>query len=467
VTDSLRFPGFRIVEELGSGALTSVYKAVQESLDRVVAIKVLKPTIHPTSPFAAQLEREARVLGELSHPNVGLLYDFVKQDDGRMYLILEYVDGASLAAVVTKKTRLPAEAVAAIGAEVARGLAHAHERGVVHRDIKPANLLVSKRGDVKIFDFGIARRVHSPELPDPLGSKRMADADEQLAKLEENASFGTPAYMSPEQILGEKVDARSDVFSLGVVLYQLVCGARPFDKGDENDRRAAAQRIRRDPPVPLHRRAPDVPRPLERIIMRAIEKLPVDRYPSAEVLAEHLEGFLQTKTRAPRHAIVSRALVKAGVIAGDASAQGGDLATLKPRASVRPAVRGLLVLFGLVVAGGAVVQWTGRGGAHRVTAGDQPLELAPQPAGALRVLARPWAEVWVDGQRIDVTPFARALPLSPGRHFVTFVHPNAPQEKREIDVVAGETVTLDVTMSVAAPAPPPAPAPSTAKGGSR
>ena len=177
MTDAPQFEGFRIVEELGTGALSVVYKAVQSSLDRVVAIKVLKATIHPTSPFASQLEREARVLGELSHPNVGLLYDFVKSDRG-MYLVLEYVDGFSLAAVLAKDgvggssrrgARIGPEVVAAIGAEVARGLAHAHERGIVHRDIKPANILVSRRGEVKIFDFGIAQRQRAASADEPLG----------------------------------------------------------------------------------------------------------------------------------------------------------------------------------------------------------------------------------------------------------------------------------------------------------
>jgi serine/threonine-protein kinase len=209
-----RIEGYRILEELGSGAVSTVFKAAQEPLGRVVAIKVLKTTINPSSPFAAQLEREAHVLGEIAHPNVVMLFDFVKTES-KMYLVLEYVDGVSLAAVLGKATRLAPEIVAAIGAEIARGLAHAHARGVVHRDIKPANVMLSKRGEVKISDFGIAQR------------ERLPSVDEPLTRIDESAAFGTPAYMSPEQILGEVVDARSDIFSLGVVLYQLVCGARP------------------------------------------------------------------------------------------------------------------------------------------------------------------------------------------------------------------------------------------------
>ena len=270
------------------------------------------------------------MLAELCHPNIGLLHAFVRTES-RMHLVLEYVDGFSLATLLKKKPTTPPDAVAAIGAMVARGLAHAHERGVVHRDIKPANILVSRRGEVKIFDFGIAQRT-------------AANADEPVAlaplRLEDIAAFGTPAYMSPEQILGESVDGRSDIFSLGVVLYQLVCGARPFERGDETDRRPAAHRIRRDPAIPLHRRAPDVPPALERIIMRAIEKLPADRFQTATTLAEQLEELAEARTDLRGEALVVQALEHAGlVLPAETSSVAAPRAS--KRASVRRAVRGV------------------------------------------------------------------------------------------------------------------------------
>ena len=258
------FGAYRVVEQLGSGALSTVYKAVQEPLGRTVAVKALKSTIAPGSPFAAQLEREARVLGELCHPNVVLLYDFVKDKD-QMYLVVEHVDGFSLADILAKRPRLSADLVAAIGCQLARALGHAHERGIVHRDVKPANVLVSRRGEVKIVDFGIAQRDRLPSADIPLTRGR------DDASPETNSAFGTPAYMSPEQILGEMVDARSDLFSLGVVFYQLLSGARPFDTKETKDKRASSQRIRRDPPAPLRTRAPDVPRAVERVVMRLLE----------------------------------------------------------------------------------------------------------------------------------------------------------------------------------------------------
>ncbi len=431
-----RIDHFRVLEELGSGALSTVYKAIEEPIGRTVALKVLKDTIAPTSPFAKHLEREAQMLAELCHPNIGLLYAFVKTDT-RLYLVLEFVDGFSLATLLGKRPAVPPDGVAAIGSAVARGLAHAHSRGIVHRDIKPANVMTSLRGDVKIFDFGIAQRTPNA---DTLSPTRADDA----------AAFGTPAYMSPEQILGESVDGRSDIFSLGIVLYQLVCGARPFERGDETDRRPAANRIRRDPPIPLHRRAPDVPHALERIVMRAIEKLPVDRFQAAEVMAEQLEEFARARSGLRSEKLVVNALEHAGLVAPRA-AEGTRAPAQSRRASVRRAIAGLAVLGGAAVVGGTAIQATAN--REGEPAGARPLDLTPASPGYLRVLATPWAEVWVDGQRVDVTPFARAIPLPAGKHYVTLVHPNAPIEKRTVSIATSETFTIDVVMAVGELAP--------------
>jgi hypothetical protein len=426
--------GFRILEELGSGSVSCVYKAVEEPLGRMVALKVLRSTIAPSSPFATQLEREARVLADLCHPNIGLLYGFSKSE-ARMHLVLEFVDGFSLATLVKKRPNVRPDCVAAIGAAVAHGLAHAHARGIVHRDIKPANILVSRRGEVKIFDFGIAQRAHANDEPVALSPIRLEDA----------AAFGTPAYMSPEQILGESVDARSDVFSLGVVLYQLVCGARPFERGDETDRRPAAHRIRREPPIPLHRRAPDVPFALERIIMRAIEKLPLDRLQTAASMAQGLEELATSRAGIRGEQLVVQALEHAGLVTAP-DAVSAAVPSRQKRASVRRSIGGLAFLGGLAVVGGTLLQTTARHEGE--AAGAHPLELVPPAPGYLRVLATPWAEVWVDGQRLDVTPFARAIPLPAGTHYVTLIHPSAPVEKRTVAIVSGEMRTIDAVMAV-------------------
>jgi eukaryotic-like serine/threonine-protein kinase len=429
--------GFRLIEELGSGSLSSVYKAVDELLGRVVALKVLKNTIAPDSPFAAQLEREAQVLGTLCHPNVGLLYSFAK-GEARMHLVLEYVDGLSLASLTKKRPTLPPEVVAAIGGAVARGLGHAHERGVVHRDVKPANVMVSRRGEVKIFDFGIAQGARVETEPVALAPLRVEDV----------TAFGTPAYMAPEQILGENVDARSDIFSLGVVLYQLLCGARPFERGDETDQRPAAHRIRRDPPIPLHRRAPDVPHALERIVMRAIQKLPADRFQTAEAMADELEELAAARSGLRGDALIVQALEHAGLV-DPSGGRGAVASTRRKRGSVRRAIAGLATLGGIAVGAAVVIQAASR--REGESAGTRPLDLVPPSPGYLRVLATPWAEVWIDGQRAEVTPFARAIPLPQGTHYVTLVHPRATAEKRTITIAPGETRTIDVVMAISQP----------------
>jgi serine/threonine-protein kinase len=423
-----RFGSCRVLEEIGSGAVSTVYKAVQEPLGRTVAVKALKPTIATSSPFAGHLEREAKVLGELSHPNVISLLDFVK-DERELYLVLEYVDGRSVAELVGRRKTLRPEAVAALGSEVARGLVHVHARGFVHRDVKPANILLSKAGEVKLVDLGIAQRERTP---------RADEADVQGGA----AAFGTPAYMSPEQILGELVDARSDLFSLGVVLYQVVAGVRPFDDPDAGDGRTAAQRIRRDPVRPLRARAPDVSPVLERIIMRLLEKLPADRFGSAAALADELDDFLRTEVRSSPRAALVRALKDAGLNQVVTPFRGVGDAAPPVEPSLRTAILGFGALFLLLVAGALALQWGARESPAIAGEGDGAFGLG----ASLHVVATPWADVWVDGHHVETTPFARGISLKPGKHYVKLTHPEADPEIRTVSLSPGEVARLDVAM---------------------
>ena len=437
-----RFGSYKTVSELGAGAIATVYLATQEPLGRKVAIKALKSTIPPTSTFATQLEREARVLSGLTHPNIVLLLDYVKTET-QMYLVLEYISGFSLSELLAKKPKLRPEMVAAIGAEVAQGLAHAHERAVVHRDVKPANVILSRQGEVKIVDFSIAHRERLPSADEPAAfdTETPARGTAQPGRGTQPA-FGTPAYMAPEQLLGEAVDARSDLFSLGVVLYQLLCGVRPFDKPGE--KRAPAYASRTSPAVQLRQRAPDVPRALERVVMRCIEKHPADRPMSADAVAEDLAAFVRSRTELPMRDLVRGALASARLVAGEVPSL---VRASEPR---RPFFRTpwTMALFGVVLALGlGVVRATDRAAESAGAATEGPL--VPAQPGFLRVLATPWAEVSVDGQRAAVTPTARAIPLAPGVHFVRFTHPSAPAQTRRVTIRANETETLDVTMDVA------------------
>jgi eukaryotic-like serine/threonine-protein kinase len=427
------FDGVQIIEKLGSGPLADLYHAVQQPLGRPVLIKALSSSILPSSPFAATLEREARLLAELHHSNILRVHDFVRRDD-RMWLVLEFVDGWTLSELLEKTGSLQPSAAAAIGREIARALEHAHARGIVHRDVQPKNVLVSRSGQVKLVNFSVAVGERLPTAPELL------DGSE---------SFGGPHYMSPEQILGEPADPRSDLFSLGVVLYELLSARRPFDAPDE---RTTTQRIRHDAPIPLSRLAPAVPSSLERAIARCLEKMPSDRFFSASELALALDAVLADAGGSSRDQIL-RALADAGLVDGGAKSAPEpppSRALATARAPLQPAVLGLILCSALIIGGGVVLQWAAwREGAGAAARGRSTrLELAPAQAGFLRVVAEPWAHVIVDGQRVETTPFARAIPLPAGTHYVRLEHPNARTERRTVQLAPGETVLLDVKLEI-------------------
>lgn len=454
----IRFGAYRIVETLGSGAISTVYRAVQEPLGRIVALKALKTQISPTSSFAEQLDREAKILRDLAHPNVVLLLDVARTTSGRPFLVLENIEGPSLHQVLAKKRVLGVEAALAIAIGVCAALEHVHERGVVHRDVKPSNVLLTGNGVVKVIDFGIAQRARTTSVSDTFGAEGVTPSG-RIAPEAVKDAFGTPAYMSPEQILGDFVDGRSDLFSLGVVLYQMLSGSRPFEmpSKDEGPRRSsrpppqadrsAAQRIRRDAPAPLRERAPHLPRSVERLVMRLLEKAPNERYANASDVLERLQRELRALTRDDPTSVVRGALVETGFVAAGRKIEGGAASSSRKGISARRAVLGhALVLVAFVI--GVLAVEGGSAARSGLEAGNKPLELAPARSGGLRVLASPWAHVSVDGQQVETTPFARPIPLSPGKHWITLAHPDAPAVEREITVATNETVTLDVTMSV-------------------
>lgn len=432
----------RIVEPIASGQVTEVFRAVQQPLGRDVAVKVLKPTIASASPFAASLEREARVLAGLRHENISRALDF-GHDDQDMWLVLELVDGFTLRHVMDEAGQLDVPTAVAVALEIARALAHAHDHGVTHCEVRPANVLIGKDGRVVLIDFGSAHVEHMASSPEPV------DAD---------ATLTAPSYMSPEQILGESVDPRSDVFAMGVVLYELLSGRRPFEGSDD---RTLAHSIRHDEPKSLGRA---VPRPLGQIVARCLQKLPHDRFASARELCTSLEGVYGSLSTTPRRRLIASSLARARLIERPPQVdedRPDRLGGASSRPSVVPALRMLLAMFGLLVVGGVVIHVVFREEiASRSASGQGPLLLVPDEAGSLRVLARPWAHVSVDGERVATTPFARPIPLSPGVHHVTLQHPNAPDERRTVTLAPGERVVLDVTMQVKRPPKPDASAPA-------
>ena len=439
----IRIGSFRVEETLGTGALATIYRAVQEPVGRVVALKALKTQIAPGSSFAEQLDREAKVLADLVHPNIVLLLDSGRTPAGRPYLVLEHVDGPSLEKVLSKKKKLSVETALAVGAGLCAGLEHAHARGVIHRDVKPSNLLLASTGVVKLIDFGIAQRARSPSISDTLGTEGITPSG-RMAPEQLKDAFGTPAYMSPEQILGDFVDGRSDLFSLGVVLYQMLTGVRPFEGG------GGGRSIRRETPKPVRDLAPQVPRATERMVMRLLEKSPNDRYANASLVLERLQAQLRAQTREDPNGIVRGALVETGFLQRE-KRTGSSADASPPRSANRGLARAIYGFVGIAVAFAVAIvaiegtSWSAGDGRR---AGDRPLELVPERAGGLRVVATPWAYVKVDGQQVETTPFARPIPLPAGKHFVTLVHPDATPVEREVVIAPGEISSIDVTLDV-------------------
>lgn len=465
---------YRILEEIGSGGMAVVFKALHPSLERLVAIKVLRPEYMHDRQIATRFEREATSLATLQHGNIVHVYDFGREND-QAYIVMEYVDGIDVFDILSHSQRLPPDVAALIAKAVAEGLEHAHHRGIIHRDIKPSNILVSKKGEVKIMDFGIAR--------DPGRS--------DLTQI--GLAVGTPAYMAPEQIRGDQVDFRTDIFALGIVLYEMLAGQKPWT---EEDGRAITIKVLDEPLRPLVSVAPDVPPLLLEVVDRCLRKRPDHRYRSTQHLVAALDEYTQkVVTSDPRARLLvylrNRQLISdreiASLVEPDLlyapSVRRRDAGLPLPPAHLMLsplvwahtlALAVVILVFGLAVWG--PLQDEQRPAAPRVALlfGDEtPLDrvldrrapaasrtsnagrdFAP-PAGAtptneatgyVRVIVEPWAHVWVDGQLERTTPFAAPLALSPGEHRIGLRNPYFQSEDRVVDVKPGETIVLKAVL---------------------
>lgn len=275
---------YQIVSAIGRGAAGTVWRAIDPVIERTVAIKTIKLDDAGDAETAEEIgrfKREAQAAGRLSHPNVVQVYDYGEQD-GLAYLVMEYIEGGSLKGLIDKGERLPLKEVARVMDELLAALAHAHEKGIVHRDIKPANIMLTKAGQVKVTDFGIAR----------IESSTMTQAGTVL---------GTPAYMSPEQFRGEPVDHRTDLYSAGVVLYQLLTGDRPFE-GTFSAIMHKALNV--EPPKPSEISMSVAPA-LDAVVTRAMAKRPQARFASAAEFRAALAEAVRSAEHDPLAAIAS------------------------------------------------------------------------------------------------------------------------------------------------------------------
>jgi serine/threonine protein kinase len=414
---------FEILSTLGQGAMGVVYRATDPLLERTVAIKTISLELSrgEFEEFEQRFYREASSAGRLNHPNIVTIHDVGNNDD-TAYMAMEFLEGEELRDILDAGGPLAPERVASIASQVADGLAFAHEHGVVHRDIKPSNIMILNNGVVKITDFGIALI--------PSSSRTMA-----------GMTLGSPKYMSPEQVVGQDVDGRSDIFSLGVVLYEMLTGKPPFS-GDNIS--AIMFRILNEMPTAPGTLKPELPEAFNYIIAKALAKHPDERYQSAGEMAEDLRHYLALQVPANFFAHSDR---KPRTLERRARPRQADDQTMLMAAVAQPqpetTERGRRKK-ALLLGGGMALLLTGlwffnRGGppvlneAQSVAAAAISVPSAPAPAlpapysttqtaprieATLVFAIRPWGEVYVDGDNKGVTPPLKELKLAAGKHTV-------------------------------------------------
>src|SRR5262245_9556943 len=250
---------YQVLEPVGDGGMGVIYRAVDTRLGRTIALKFLKPRLDADVSAAERFRLEARAAGALEHPNICTIHDIGETDDGRLYLAMPLYDGETLEQRIARGPLAVAEATD-VAVQMLRGLAKAHARGIIHRDIKPANVFITVDGVVKLLDFGIAK-LADVSLTGPA-----------------SRPLGTVAYMSPEQAHGTPVDHRTDLWSVGAVLYEMLSGRRPYPRGVPGATAEAHASV----PASLVAQRPDVTPALEQIVMKALERYPADRFSSAD-----------------------------------------------------------------------------------------------------------------------------------------------------------------------------------------
>jgi serine/threonine protein kinase len=260
---------YKILEKLGGGGMGIVYKAQDLKLDRFVALKFLPPYLSTNEEEKQRFIQEAKAASALDHSNICTIFEIGETKEGQLFIAMAYYEGETLKAKISKRP-LPLKEVVDIATQIAAGLSKAHEAGIIHRDIKPANVIVTKEGEVKIVDFGLAKLTGQTKLTKP------------------GSTLGTISYMSPEQLRGEKTDSRSDIWSLGVVMYEMITGQLPF-KGDYEQ--AITYSILNDEPEPITALRTGVPMTVEGIIIKALVKDPKHRYQHIDELPVDLEAF--------------------------------------------------------------------------------------------------------------------------------------------------------------------------------
>ncbi len=470
----MKLEGYEIVREISRGPINTVYLAIQKALDRPVFLKVLNVHVNDQADLIERFRREAKICARLKHANIVQIFDFGDTDD-LFFISMEYIEGKSLVEIVRENHPLPPEIIFFITREIASGLAYAHRFGVIHRDIKPANIMVENDGSIKITDFGLATRADLPTVT------------------AQYSAVGTPAYMSPEQALGEELSVKTDLFSLGVTLYELCTGRSPFE--GRNVAESIGKVLNYTPPS-LHKVRNDIPLWFSHLVAKLMAKKAEQRPDSVGELLEnsHLRRAAVTQEQfarflqAPQHYAITRT---------------AEEPEEKPKRMNKNLTKRLVLL--LVLMGLSAWAFLNLWPALRVTTGqpyapgiadtlsekkdttsgptrnvkfkDQPkvkkgrsAEKMKKPSvakaqspktivspsmvdgksiakeGQLLVVCNPWARIYVDGKYMDTTPLTAPLHLPEGEHLIKLANPNFSTEERTVHIRAGKNDTLKVRL---------------------
>jgi serine/threonine protein kinase len=273
---------YRIDEKLGEGGMGTVYRATEINLERIVAIKVLNRDLAGKPEIVERFRAEAKAQANLNHPNVAILYAFLLEH-GNAMMVMEYVDGENFQQIVNRRGAIPSDEAVPLFKQALAGIGAAHEMGIVHRDVKPANIMLNRRGVVKVMDFGIAKVV---------GERGLTRTGVQL---------GTVFYMSPEQVKGKTADVRSDIYALGVTLYELLTAHVPFNAASEYD--VLTDHVNTAPPLPSTHNA-HIPKGIESIVLKALEKKPEDRFQTVAEFSDALDHPEAWEAFIPKSAMI-------------------------------------------------------------------------------------------------------------------------------------------------------------------
>ena len=409
---------YKIIKQLGQGGMATIYLGIQVSLEREVAIKELMPSLVHDQEMVERFKREARASASLTHEGIVNVYDFWK-DKNSLYLVMEYLEGENLEDILETIGPLPIPAAAIIGTRVADALHYSHQRGIIHRDVKPSNIFITRRGEVKLTDFGIA---YTPQEP-TLTQKGMA--------------IGTPAYMSPEQIKGQKPDQRSDIFSLGVVLYELVTGTPPFSADD--DEGVVTKILEKRPRWPKMING-DISWRLQWTILRSMRKNPRRRFQRMGDLKISLEKLLPKTSQRREH--VWTEFIETVFSDEPKRPRASFFLLRKPKWAVAILVSVAVILAYSQLKSRDVIhpeKWLAQ------IRGKSWLDQA-KGFGRVKIVVYPWARVHVDGKYVTTTPTADPIRLAPGKHSLRFTHSTFDDRTMEIEVKPGEERVIVVKM---------------------